>query len=67
MDGHLAASLRLEDHSAGCPTSPAQPLWLPDNPEIYLLAYGCDAGAVVVRVVQVNDFATVNGVSAAIL
>ena len=55
MAGHVA-SMHLSDHSAGCPTSPAQPLWLPDNPETCLLAFGCQAGSVTVHATQVNGY-----------
>ncbi len=52
MTEHLA-SLHLSDHSAGCPTSPAEPLWLPDHPGLCLLAYGAQSACAVVQVAQV--------------
>ncbi|KAL0019249.1 hypothetical protein WJX77_001067 [Trebouxia sp. C0004] len=51
MTEHLA-SLHLSDHSAGCPTSPAEPLWLPDHPGLCLLAHGAQSACAVVKVAQ---------------
>ena len=53
MDGH-SARMHLNDHCAGAPTSPTQPLWLPDLSDICLLAYGCSSSAVVVQNAQVG-------------
>lgn len=53
MTGPLAG-MHLADHCAGSPTSPTQPLWLPDLPDICLLAYGCSSAAVVVQSAQVG-------------
>ena len=53
MPGPLAG-MHLADHCAGSPTSPTQPLWLPDLPDICLLAYGCSSAAVVVQNAQVS-------------
>lgn len=53
MPSHMAG-MHLSDHCAGAPTSPTQPLWLPDLPEICLLAYGCSSAAVVIQNAQVG-------------
>ena len=53
MPGPLAG-MHLADHCAGSPTSPTQPLWLPDLPDIFLIAYGCSSAAVVVQNAQVG-------------
>ncbi|KAL0048506.1 hypothetical protein WJX82_004799 [Trebouxia sp. C0006] len=48
----LVANLHLSDHSAGCPTSPAEPLWLPDHPGLCLLAHGAQSACAVVQIAQ---------------
>ena len=51
----LVANLHLSDHSAGCPTSPAEPLWLPDHPGLCLLAHGAQSACAVVQIAQVQN------------